>query len=139
LTRSGFSERKQLAADSLPAMLSFDEEFVNPGAFAAVFEAVIETEDQVADERCCIADEVGDATNGILEKLDQIRAECGLVEGIRPGIVELHAAHQVENGFEIGGGGLGDGERHRSLMDAECAMVLYGEIVRGANTGTGVG
>jgi len=133
LAAGGFGEIKKLRADSLSAVRNLDEEFVNPGAFAAVFEAVVETDHQIADWVKIFANYIDNTVDRIEEKFSEIRADHRLVESLGPGIVFLHATHHDENGFEIGGSGLGDGARHGSLMDAECAMVLYGEIVRGAN------
>jgi hypothetical protein len=128
-----FGEIEELGADSLSTVGGFDEEFVDPGAFAAIFEAVIEADDEVGDGRVILARDVCDAVNGILEEFGEVGADGGFVEGFFPGVVELHVAHQEEEGFEIGWGGLGEGEGHGSFVDFEGAAVLYVEILRGAN------
>ena len=133
LARGLLGEVEELGANSLPTMRPFDEEFVNPGAFATVFEAVVETDHKVGDWRGIFADEVDDTVDGILQKFDKVAANRGFVEGLLPRIVKLHVVHHREEGFEIGGGGLGDGKGHWSLMGAGCAAVLYVEILRGAN------
>ena len=104
----GFGEIEKLRADSLSAMGGFAEEFVNPRAFAAVFEAVVETDHEVADWRGFFADDVDDAVERVLQEFGKICAERGFVEWLRPGIIFLHAMHHDENGFEIGESGLGD-------------------------------
>ena len=131
--RDALGKVEELRADSLSAMGSFDEEFVYPGAFATIFQAVIETDHQICDWRRLFTGNVDDAINRIREKFSDIRADCWLVEELGPGVVFLHVAHHGKQGIELGGSGLVDGERHRSLMDAECVVVLYGEMVRGAN------
>ena len=40
----GLGKIKKLRADSLSAVGGFDEEFVNPGSLAEVFEAVVEAD-----------------------------------------------------------------------------------------------
>jgi hypothetical protein len=129
LTRSGFSERKQLAADSLPAMLSFDEEFVNPGAFAAVFEAVIEADHKICDWHKLCANDIGDAANRILQKLGEIGADRDMVKRLRPGIIHLHVAHHFEKVFEVGGGSLGDGGNQRVSQPCTASNLEYVELI----------
>jgi hypothetical protein len=111
-TRSGFSEVQQLCADSLPAMCSLDKQFVDPCALTAVFEAVVETDHQVADWRRFFADHVDNAIERVLQEFGKIRAERECVEWLRPGIIPLHVAHHFEKKFEIGDGSLGDAKRH---------------------------
>ena len=55
--RGGIGQVEKLGADSLSAVGGFDEEFVDPGAFAAVFEAVVEADHEVADWRGFLADD----------------------------------------------------------------------------------
>ena len=52
---------EELRANSLPPVGGFDEEFVDPGTFAAIFEAEIETNDEVGDGSLLVARQVGDA------------------------------------------------------------------------------
>ena len=82
-----------MRADSLPAMGRLDKEFVNPRSLAAIFEAVVETDHQIPDQRGFFAKKVDDAIDGILQKFGEIRADCGLLEWFRPGIILLHLAH----------------------------------------------
>ena len=101
LARDGFGEVKKLCADSLSAMRSLDGEFVNPRSLAAVFETVVEADHQVADGHKFFSDEVNHAVNRIRQQLGQIRADRGLVEWLRPGIIRLHVAHHLEEEFEV--------------------------------------
>jgi len=103
---------KQLCANSLSAKRSFDEEFVNPCALASIFQAAVETDHQAADWRRFFTDNVDNAVDRVLKKLGEIRAEGRLIERLCPWIIRLHVAHHSEKSFEIGGGGLGDGDRH---------------------------
>jgi len=110
--RGGLGEVKKLGANALSAMRSFDEEFINPCAFAAVFEAVVEADHQVADRVEFFADDVDDAVTGILQKFVEIHADRGFVKGLRPWIVLLHMAHHQKQGIEICGSGTCDGDGH---------------------------
>jgi hypothetical protein len=94
LAAGGLCQVEKLRANSLPAMGCLDEEFVNPCAFAAVFEAVVETNHQIADWLAFFAGEIDNAVNRIVQKFGQSPADRGLVKGLRPGIVVLHVAHQ---------------------------------------------
>ena len=138
------SEVEEQGANTLPTMGARDEELVNPGAFATVFEAVIEADCEIGDRGFDFPHQIDDAVDGILQKFGEVGAHRGFVEGLFPGIVELHVAHHREECLEIGGGGFSDGEGHRSLMGSVYATVLYVEIVRGANgawvnmTGAGI-
>ena len=114
LARGTLGEIEKLRANSLPAVRGFNKEFVNPGAFAAVFQAVFEADHQITDRGDTFASDVGYTINWILHEFGKIRAERGFVEGFRPGVVELKMAHHLEQGFEVGEGGLGDGNVHRN-------------------------
>jgi len=116
LAEGAVSEVEELRANSLPAMGALDKELVDPGAFAAIFEAVIEADHEIADGARILADDVDDAIGGILQEFGEVGANGGLVEGFFPGIVELHVAHHHEEGFEISEGGLGDGDGHGFLV-----------------------
>jgi len=109
----GFGEIEELGANALPAVGGFHEEFVNPGAFAAVFEAVVEAEDQVGDGGDLFAHYIDDAIDGILQEFGEVGADCGFVERFFPRIVKLHVAHQREQGFEVCGSGERDGDGHK--------------------------
>ena len=91
--RGAFGQFQELRANSLPSMRGCDEEFVDPGAFAAVFEAEVEADDQVGDGILVFADEIGEAEVGIVEKLVKIFADGGFIENFGPGIVALHLPH----------------------------------------------
>ena len=112
LARCGLGEIEKLRSNSLSAMRSLDEEFVNPCAFAAIFEAVVETDHQVADRRVFFADEIGDAVNRVFEKLGEIGADRAFVKVFRPGIIGLHVAHHRKQQFEICESGTGASEGH---------------------------
>ena len=112
LARGTLGEIEKLRANSLPAKPGFNKEFVNPGAFAPVFQAVFEADHQITDRGDTFASDVGDTINGILDEFGKIRAERRFVEGFRPGVVELKMSHHLEQGFKVGEGGLGDGNAH---------------------------
>jgi len=90
---SGFGEIEKLGANSLSAVGGFDEEFVNPRAFAAIFEAVVETNHEISDRRIFFPNKIDDAVGRILQKLGEGSADRGLVEGLGPRIGLLHEAH----------------------------------------------
>jgi hypothetical protein len=121
LASGGFGEIKKLRANSLPAVRSLDEEFVNPRTLSAVFEAVVETDHQIADRRKLFVREVDHAVNRIRQQLGKIRADRGLVEWLRPGIIFLHEAHHRKQGFDICGSGTcnRDGHEMRSRLSKE--------------------
>jgi len=110
--RGGLGEVKKLGANSLSAMGGFDEEFVNPRAFAAIFEAVVEANHQIADQRVSFPNKIDDAVDRILQKLGEIGANRGFLKRLRPGIVLLHVEHHREQGFDICGSGTGNGDGH---------------------------
>jgi hypothetical protein len=82
LAGGGLGKVKEMRANSLSAMGRLDEEFVNPRAFATVFEAVVETGHQIADQRRLFTDKVNDAVRSILQKLGEIRANRRFVKGL---------------------------------------------------------
>ena len=108
-----FGEIQELCPDSLPAVGGLDKEFVNPRALAAVFEAVVKADHQIADGRRFFSDNVHDAIDMVLKKLGEIRAHGRFAESLRPGIVVLHVSHHLQQGLEIGEGGTGDGRGHK--------------------------
>src|SRR5579883_6373 len=112
LTGGALGLVQELSANSLSAMAGLNEKFVNPGAFATVFEAVIEADHQIADRCRDFTDDISDAVKGILQELGEIGANGGFVKGFFPRIVELHVAHHREEDFEIGEGSLVDGYGH---------------------------
>ena len=97
LARGFFGKVEKLRANSLPSMGGFDEEFVDPRTFAAVFEAEVEADDEVGDGILVFADDVGETEVGIVEKFVKIFANGGFVKRFGPGIVVLHVAHQLED------------------------------------------
>jgi len=111
LARRSLGKIEKLRANSLSAARGFDEEFVKPGAFAAIFETVFEADNQITDGGGAFPRDIGDAVDGIFEKFGEIGAEGGFVEGFGPGIIELQMAHHFEQGLEIVGGGLRAGIR----------------------------
>jgi hypothetical protein len=112
LAGNAFGEIEKLGANSLPAMGLFDEKLVNPGALALIFEAIVETDDEIGDGSVIYAREIGDAEKGIVEELGKIFLDDGVVEGLGPGIVGLHELHEGEQIVEFGGSGELDGDGH---------------------------
>jgi hypothetical protein len=89
-----------------------NEEFIDPRAFAAVFEAEVKADDEVGDGILVFADEIDETEVGIVEEFVKIFANNGFIESFGPGIVVLHMAHHLENGVEIVRSGKLDGWRH---------------------------
>ena len=117
LARGGFGQVEELGANSLSAMSGQDEELIDPGAFAAIFETEIETDDEVGDGGVCIECQVNDAVDRIGQEFVEIVADGSFVEGFGPGIVDLHLLHEKENGIEIGGGGGAKRDRHQQPFE----------------------
>lgn len=113
----GFGEVEKVRGNSLPAMGGFDEEFIDPGAFAAILQTEIKTDDEVGDRRVAIARDVGKAVNRILQKFRETFSDDGFVERLVPRIVGLHVWHENENRFEVGGNGAMDGDWHGLIND----------------------
>ena len=99
--RPVFGELEGRGADTLSAKTLFDEELVDPGAFAAVLEAVVEAEDDVADGTRGIADQPGEAEGRVVEHLPDAAKRAFLIERNGPGIVHLHGPHEVKQRFGI--------------------------------------
>lgn len=99
LARSGFGQVEELSADALAAMRGFDEELVDPGAFAAIFEAEVETDGKIRDGGLFVTRKIDEAVGGSLEKVGKIFSNDEFVEGFGPRIFELHVAHQEPDGF----------------------------------------
>src|SRR6201993_4348417 len=112
LARGGFCQVEELGANSLPSMGGLDKKLIDPGTLAAVFQAVVETDDQIADGGSLHAGDIDDAKDGILQKLRKIRFHNVWVEGLGPGIVVLHMAHQDEQVVEVARRGAFDGDGH---------------------------
>src|SRR5215471_16583419 len=72
---SFLSSVQQLAANSLPTMRPGHEQFVDPSAFAAILQAVIETDNQVSDGLACLFCEISYAVNRILQKFRNVAAD----------------------------------------------------------------
>jgi hypothetical protein len=102
---SSFGQVEELGANSLPAVRGFDEEFIDPGTFAAVFEAEIEANDEVGNWSLLVARQVDNTVMGILEELREIFLDDEVVEGLLPGIIVLHMAHEQEQRIDVGGTG----------------------------------
>ena len=129
LAGGGFSEIEELRTDSLSAVGGFDEQFVDPCAFAAVFEAVVETDHEVADWRGFFADDVDDAVERVQQEFGKICAERGFVEWLRPGIIVLHVAHHFGKSFEVGDGSLGDGGGKGVSQPCTASNLEYVELI----------
>jgi hypothetical protein len=112
LERGRFGEVQKLSGDTLPAMGGLDEEFIDPGAFAAIFEAEIEADDEVGHRDLFVASQIDDAILRIAEKFREIISNDGFAEWNGPRIVALHVAHQGEQCIEVGGSGALDGDGH---------------------------
>jgi hypothetical protein len=138
LAGGGFGQVEELSANSLSAMSGQDEEFIDPGTFAAIFETEIEADNEVGDGSVCVERQVDDAVDGIGQEFVEIVADGCSVEGFGPGIFDLHLAHEKENGIKIGGGGRTSGDGHSpivplfSIGEEEPATIL---IVAGALVG----
>ena len=117
LARGGFGEVEEFGANSLSAMSAQDEELVDPGALAAIFETEVEADDEVGNRGVCVERQVDDAVDGIGEELEEIVADGRFVEGFGPGVVDLHLLHKKENGVEIGGGGRAKRDRHQQPFE----------------------
>jgi hypothetical protein len=114
----GFSQFQKFGPNSLPSILRFNEELVDPGTFAAILQAEVEAENQVPD---------GDlrfANKGFANKKDQpvgwirqdflqILANGGLVKRFFPRVFDLHAAHERQDDLGILLAGELYGVRHR--------------------------
>ena len=61
LTRNSFGKLEKFGANSLASMGRLDEKFVDPRTFAAVFQAEIEADDQIADRDLLIASQIDQA------------------------------------------------------------------------------
>lgn len=72
--RGAFGEIQKLRTNSLPTVGGLDEEFINPGAFAPIFEAVFKTDDEIADWGGVFPRYKSDAVDGILEEFGKIGA-----------------------------------------------------------------
>ena len=110
--RGGFREVQELGANSLPPVGRLDEELIDPGTFAAVFQAVVEADDQVAEGSSFLACDVDEAAGGVVEEFREISSNDRFVERFGPGVVDLHVAHQDEQHFEVGGSGAFDSDGH---------------------------
>jgi hypothetical protein len=116
VARGSFGQVEELRADSLPTMGRFDEKLVDPSTLAAVFEAEVKTNNQVTHGGLLVADEINEATIGIVEELEEILADCSDIERFRPGIVGLHVAHEQEERVQVVGGRVLERNRHRKIV-----------------------
>ena len=116
LARRPFGEPQGLRTDPLAAVGPVDEELVDPGAAAAVFQAVVEAQKDVPKRLgrglAGIAEEPGLAHQWRRDERFEILQHTGIVEGYRPRIVVLHGAHQSAQFGNIRTGGLTVAEGH---------------------------
>lgn len=75
LTSGNFRKTEKVGANSLPSMGRLDEEFVDPGSFATVFEAEIKANDQIANRDLLIASEIDQAIVRVAQKHGEILAQ----------------------------------------------------------------
>jgi len=75
-------EVEKLIADSLPAVGGRDEELVDPGAFASVLQTIIKANDEIPHWTVGIPRQIGKAIRGVVQKLQEIRTDCALDEGL---------------------------------------------------------
>jgi len=94
LTRNSFRKIEKLGANSLASMGRLDEKFVDPRAFAAIFQAEIEADDQIADRDLLIPGQIDRAIVSVAQKHAEILAQNDFVEDLRPRIILLHLVHQ---------------------------------------------
>jgi len=64
-----FGKIEELSANSLPSMRGFDEEFVDPSAFAAIFQTEIEADDEIGDWGLLVVYKINEAEMCVAEKL----------------------------------------------------------------------
>ena len=88
-----------------------------PSAFAAIFGAEVQADDEISDCVFFLAREKDDAAVGIVQELQQIFSHEGFVKGNGPRIVALHAAHEQEQRIEVGGGTAVDGNGHERVSN----------------------
>lgn len=112
LERGPLGQLQQLRTDSLPSMRRLHEEFVDPGALAAIFQAVIEANCEIGDGLAAVRDQVDKPVEGIGQKLGKTRANRSFEEWLGPRIAALHLAHQGEYGFEVKQNCLRDAKGH---------------------------
>lgn len=103
LAASGFEEVEGLSADALVAIAWPQVEFIDEGIASAVFEAVAQRENDIADSEVLTLDEIDEAVSGILENA----GEGGLGEGGNEGHrVGIEIGHEGEEEIEMGDRGL---------------------------------
>jgi hypothetical protein len=78
-----------------------DVKFVNPRAFAMVFETEIEADRQIGDGAHAVESQVDDADSWISQELCEIETHYVPVERLVPGINLLHPRHEQKDGFKI--------------------------------------
>jgi hypothetical protein len=122
LARGGFREVQQPCANSLPSVRRFDEQFIDPGALAAIFQAEVETNDQVGEGSVILANQVNKATARIGKEFGKIFSYPGFVEWLSPWIIVLHVAHQEEQGVNVGKSGAKNRKWHEKWQPFGIAM-----------------
>ena len=93
-TGNGFRKVEEPRANSLPPVGGIDEQFVDPGTLATIFQAEIEADDQVGDGSLLVVSQIDEAVAGIAKKFGKILSNPEFVEGLGPRIIVLHVAHQ---------------------------------------------
>lgn len=101
--RGGFGEVEKLRGDAFTAVSGQDEEFVDPCALAAIFQAEIKTDGEVGDGDLPVPGKKNQAVDRIMQKLLEVMANDELVEGFIPRVVQLHLEHEVKQRADIGG------------------------------------
>jgi len=97
-----FGQVEELGSNSLPPVRGFNEEFVDPGTFAAILEAIVKADDEVPDGMAGIPNQMNEASGGVLKKLHQVGPDGIFVERLRPGVGILHLSHQNKERVEVG-------------------------------------
>jgi hypothetical protein len=139
LARGGFRKVEQLRANSLPPMRRFDEQFIDPGALAAIFQAEVETNDQIGDGSAILADQINDAMARVEQKFGKILSYAGFVERLGPWIVVLHVAHQEKDGIDVGKSGKNNREWHETVAAFRMVMMEPTPILSTERTSRGGG
>jgi hypothetical protein len=101
LARDVLGEVQELCTNSFPTVPLIDVKFVNPRAFAMVFETEIEAHSQIGDGGHALESQVDDADSWISQEFCEIETHYVLVERLVPGFNLLHPKHEQKDGFKI--------------------------------------
>jgi hypothetical protein len=88
-----FGKRQQFRANSPPSIGTRYEQLVNPGPLSAIFEAVIEADNEVGNRARAAPAEIDDPEDGVLQQLAKGVPHFGLIERFGPRIILLHLDH----------------------------------------------